>query len=291
MTAARLTLLAFAALLGACASPPPPGPRTVVIDFALQANGQPARCGATLGPLGVDARPATLRDARFYVQDLALIRADGSHESVALERDNWQDGQVALLDFEDASGACQGGTTATHHQVRGQVAAGDYVGLAFSLGVPEALNHTSTELQGPPLDIAAMGWSWQAGRKFAKLEVNPEGGVAKADGSRAASWYLHLGSTGCSGNPLTGETVACLRGNRVPVTLPRFDPARDAVALDLGSLLAGSQVGRDLGGAMGCMSGPDDPECPAVFTRLGLDLASGQPLPAGQVVFRVVPRP
>lgn len=40
------------------------------------------------------------------------------------------------------------------------------------------------------------------------------------------------------------------------------------------------------------MSGPDDPECPAVFARLGLDLASGQPLPDGQVpALRVVPRP
>lgn len=57
MHAYRFPLLLGTALLSACAAQAPSGPQPVVIDFALLANGHPARCGAPLGPLGADARP------------------------------------------------------------------------------------------------------------------------------------------------------------------------------------------------------------------------------------------
>jgi uncharacterized repeat protein (TIGR04052 family) len=223
----------------------------------------------------------SLRDARFYVQDVALIDDSGKPVPVRLQVNDWQDAKVALLDFEDGSGHCVGGTPATNTQVIGSVPAGHYRGVSLTLGVPESLNHTSPELQAAPLDLAAMGWSWQAGRKFIKLEVDPEGGVSKTDGSRANTWYLHLGSTGCSGNPVTGETVACQRANRIPLRFDGFDPATQAVVLDVAALLRDSRLAVDEGAAVGCMSGPTDPECVAVFKRLGVSLNSGLPLEPG----------
>ncbi|WP_211233770.1 MbnP family copper-binding protein [Comamonas composti] len=264
----------------------------MAITFEVVANGQAARCGTSLGALGSDAKRATLRDARFYVQDVALVGPDGKRTPIALTSNDWQNEQVALLDFEDATGTCVGGTSATNAVVTGTVPAGRYTGLAFTVGVPRTLNHTSTELEGAPLDIAAMGWSWQAGRKFAKIEIDPEGGVTKPDGSRSASWYVHLGSTGCTGNPVTGQTVSCLRSNRLPVVMERFDLNAQRVELDLTSLFQATRVSEDRGGAVGCMSGPTDPECGAIFQRLGLSLESGEPdVPGHSPLFTVGTKP
>lgn len=278
-----LALIALAGLAGcATTSPPPQAEQAVTLDFALVAGTRPVACGEPFGPLGRDQKTLALHDARFYVQDVALIDTAGQRVPLRLQINDWQDAQVALLDFEDGSGYCVGGTPGINTQISGHVPPGHYRGLSLTLGVPESLSHTSTELQGAPLDLAAMGWSWQAGRKYIKVEVDPVGGVSKADGARASTWYLHLGSTGCNGNPVTGETVACQRANRIPLTLPDFDPARQRVALDLAALFQDSTLGQDQGAAVGCMSGPSDPECVTLFPRLGLDLCSGLPLQPGQ---------
>ena len=274
-----LTLTAVACLAGCVTQSSVEQP--VSLSFALVAGEQPVRCGSAFGPLGRDPKRVSLRDARFYVQDVALIDDSGKPVPVRLQVNDWQDAKVALLDFEDGSGHCVGGTPATNTQVIGSVPAGHYRGVSLTLGVPESLNHTSPELQAAPLDLAAMGWSWQAGRKFIKLEVDPEGGVSKTDGSRANTWYLHLGSTGCSGNPVTGETVACQRANRIPLRFDGFDPATQAVVLNVAALLRDSRLAVDEGAAVGCMSGPTDPECVAVFKRLGVSLNSGLPLEPG----------
>lgn len=293
---ALLTLTAAAGLAG-CATTAPdtaqPPQQPLSISFALTANGKPARCGAPLGPLGVGKTAATLRDARFYVQDVAVIDAAGKTVPLALTVNAWQTANVALLDFEDGSGGCVGGTKATNGAVTGTVPVGTTVaGLSFTVGVPPALNHSSTEKAPAPLDSAALGWSWQAGRKFIKVEVDPAGGVAKPDGGKAPSWYVHLGSTGCVGNPANGDSVACARSNRVPVTIAAFDPSRQAVALDLSSLFQGSALTKDQGGAIGCMSGPTDADCGPIFARLGLSLADGKPVEPGRSpAFAVVAKP
>ena len=253
----------------------------VEISFALHADGKTVQCGTPFSEAGASAVKATLRDARFYLQDLALVDSKGQRTLVKLTPSDWQNDQVTLIDFEDATGACEGGTPATNTLVKGTVPAGQYSGLAFTVGVPVSQNHTSTELEGAPLDLAAMGWSWQAGRKFIKMEVNPQGGVTKADGSHSPTWFVHLGSTGCTGNPVTGETVSCKRPNRLPVVLESFDVTKHHVVLDLASLLNASDVSRDNGGAVGCMSNPADQECVAIFERLGLSLETGTSLKPG----------
>lgn len=280
----------FTALLGAglaCwGSQAQAGSQPVEVNFQLVAQDQPVTCNSGPFMLGSPPVPVRLRDARFYIHDLALIRDDGVPVPITLEQNEGQYLNLALVDLEDGKGSCTGGSRPIHASVSGQLPAGHYTGLSFTLGVPVsamgpdwtpvALNHSNTEAMPPPLDSQAMGWNWQAGRKFMKIEVAPEGGVQRARDT-ARIWTLHLGSTGCSGNPAQGDGISCSAPNRVPVRLDRFDPARDIVALDLARLFGASDLAHDRGGAAGCMSSPQDPECANIFERLGLRLGPSRP--------------
>lgn len=266
--------------LGGCSAPSAVGTEQggeVSIQFALNNGSEPADCHHDLPDLGSGHLSASLRDARLYVSDVRLIDASGKEVPLQLRPSDWQYADVTLLDFEDATGHCKSGTAGTNSQVVGSVPPGRYTGLTFTVGVPEKLNHTSTETSPAPLDLAAMGWSWQAGRKFMKIEVDPQGGVTLPSGRVAQSWFVHLGSTGCVGNPAGNEAVSCSHDNRVPVRFPSFNLQKQKVVLDLKQLFAASDLSHDGGGAVGCMSGTDDPECPGIFERLGLKLNDSTP--------------
>lgn len=263
-------LLSPLLVLAGCAVPPT---ETVSIAFSLESGGQPVACGWPVPGL---PKAASLTDARLYLHDVALVDASGRTVPVALTPSAWQRDGIVLLDFEDATGTCRG-NPATNTAVQGTVPAGRYVGLAFTIGVPSPQNHTSPTAEAAPLDLVAMGWTWQAGRKFVKIELDPEGGVVRKAGKPMATWNLHLGSTGCSGDPVKGETVTCATPNRVAVRFPAFSAARDRVVIDLATLFDGTDLGRDGGGALGCMSGADDPDCPGVFRQLGLNPVANPP--------------
>lgn len=270
-------LLAFALAAAAPLSADETGTEAIAIRFALEAAGQPLRCDSAPVALGSTARPTRLRDARWYAYGFALIAADGSRTPLQLEQNTWQHQDLALIDLEagvpgQASGC--NGSAATHDTVTAQVPRGEYVGLSFHIGVPGQLNHSNNVGAPPPLDLTAMAWVWQAGRRFMKVEFEPEGGVARS-GSPARTWMLHLGASGCTGNPASGEIINCTAGNRFEVRLPRFDAARDVVVLDAATLLQDIDIGKDGGGAVGCMSAPSDPECGPVFARLGVGTESG----------------
>ena len=266
------------------------GPQTISIDFAAKAGTQVAKCGTTLTGLGSGAVSAELHDLRFYVSNVALISDTGASVPVTLTVNDWQNSQVALIDLEDASGACAAaGTAALNTAIKGTVPAGNYNGVKFTVGVPSSLNHTDYAVATKPMDVKALAWSWQAGRKFAQIEVNPAGGVARpAPAAAGTTFYTHLGSTGCTGNPVTGETVSCERSNRMDVTMASFNVAAQKLVLDLAELYKGTNLNADLGGAVGCMSGTTDPECPSIFKALQIDLASGKSINGGasQTVFR-----
>lgn len=128
----------------------------------------------------------------------------------------------------------------------------------------------------------------------------PEAVKVNADGTvTVATWMLHLGSTGCKGDPLTGEIISCSAANRVPVRFAAFNPDKQRVVLDLETLFAGVDLNRDTGGATGCMSGPFDGECPPIFEKLGLNLKetapdandAGRPSKTGVKIFRVESKP
>jgi uncharacterized repeat protein (TIGR04052 family) len=273
--------------------------RGVAIEFVARAGDDAVACGDTLvSGLGSGAASARLKDLRFYVSAVELLRADGVVVPLKLAPNGpWQytapGGEaVTLIDLEDGSGGCWlEGNAETNAVVHGSVPPGRYVGLRWSLGVPESLNHSDTAAAPAPLDLVSMGWGWQAGRKFAKIEFSEP---SRGDWSSPA-FLVHLGSTGCTGNPGLG-TVLCTRSNRGRVQFDTFDPDTQRIAVDVRALVQGADVTRNLGGAQGCMSGATDPECQQVFAALAIDWqvdGSGSGLPLAdraQSVFRVLPR-
>lgn len=280
--------LMLALALAGCSMSPPKGDRPVALRFTMD-----AACGRDIA--GLAPVPVRLRDARLFVSEVALIDKAGRSAPVTLDQNIWQHQDTALLDFEDATEGCTG-TPERNDRITGTVPAGDYTGVAFTIGVPPALNHGPYEKAPAPFDLTAMGWSWQAGRKFIKIELLPQGGVQRPSGTPTSAWNLHLGSSGCAGDPVKGEAVNCAASNRIPVRLERVEPARDVIDIDLKALFAGTDLTRDGGGAVGCMSGPSDPDCGAIFQAMGLRLKptvdggadGGQPLPEGQRFIKAV---
>lgn len=234
-----------------------------------------------------DARPwgeggGALRstDLRFYVHGVELLTDGGERVAAELVEDGrWQAQGVALLDFEDAQGNCENGTPSQNRTLRLRAPAGAYTGVVFRLGVPFEANHQDPSAAQGPLAFTAMHWSWNGGYKFLRWEASREGG---------APTRLHLGSTGCEGT--VGNISGCARPNRPVVRLEAFDWQRDEVILDLAPLLQGLDSSQaSAGPSAGCMSDAEDPECPAMFEALGLDIASGEPAGA-PTIFRTAPR-
>ena len=296
-----LSLAALAALVACGGGDDNDTPTQAVnLDFDIVADGRAVRCGTAVAGLGTGSVEGQPKDMRFYVSAVKMLKADGSEHAVKLgANDDWNltvgDDGVTLIDLEDATGSCPTatGTAATNSRLSGTVAQGEYVGVKFVMGVPSALNHSDYATATKPLDSAAMAWSWQSGRKFAKIEVTDPAGAAGT--WTAKTFNFHLGSTGCTGNPVNGETTTCSAPNRMEVKLAAFNPATQKIALDLKALVAGEDVTVNAAGAAGCMSGGTDPECDTVFSALDIGWAadgtgSGQPLSAGanQALFTAV---
>jgi uncharacterized repeat protein (TIGR04052 family) len=255
--------------------------RALRLRFEARVGGEPFSCGSTyLSSAGVRFTPA---DLRLFVQDLALITADGVEQAVTLDvRPPWQLEQVALLDFEDASGACLAGTSALNLELFGSVPGGDYRGLAFTNGVPEVDNHADPTRLPPPLQAGSMSWGWLLGYRFLMAEVAEVGAPADAagvaDAAPLGSALLHLGSTACSGNPSV-EGIVCARPNRNRVRLAEFDPDLDVVVVDVAALFDGI----DLRQVTTCHSSGE--ECAPFFERVGIDWVDGAATD-GQALYR-----
>ena len=266
----------------------------------------------------------TLQDLRFYVSNLSLVDNNGNYVPVKLTENANQSRGVALLDFETGTGTCPAatGTAATYTTLAGAVAppaAGTtYVGIAFTVGVPQysndgvtpvvLLNHsnptqvTADPVTGAPatplpLQNSAMAWMWQSGRKFTKIEFTAS---AVAPALVGVSTLVHLGSTGCLANPAVATTTLvspCGSPNNMQVFIPTgFNPAVNKVALDLGALFAGldltasktwmsGKTAMNMNpGAMGGMGGmaATPVNVPAYFfNKFQVDLTTGQPINGG----------
>lgn len=260
--------LIFALAVGAlCLSAQQP----VSIQFKAMVGNVDLACGKSYPDVGTTKSTITPRDFRFYVHNIRLVDHDGKETPVELKQDDkWQLDNVALLDFENATGSCANGTPETNASVVGSVASGHYTGLRFTMGVPFEKNHTDLTKMPPPLNLTALAWVWNAGRKFARLDFSSTGAPR--------GWAIHLGSTGCTPDDTkTTIPTKCSEPNRLEVSLADFDPAKDIVVADLAALLQDSNV--DEAGKMmsGCMSGPRTPACGPLFSNLGLPFPS-QPL-------------
>jgi cytochrome c peroxidase len=259
------------------------GKRRISLAFRAVVGPERFGCGRTDGPLGKTRSKVTFSDFRFYVHGVRLIDELGEEHEVALEQDGrWQFQNVALLDFENGTGACANGTRETREVVEGLAPDRRYRGVSFLLGVPADKNHRDAATAPAPLNLTHMFWSWAAGYKFLRVDANVAG---------APGLLLHIGSTGCTeikppspaGVHLahgTGETMTCTAPNRALVRLPDFDPDRDLIVADLAALLAGSDLehGDPVYGP-GCTAAADDADCAPVFQALGLPFGDGPVVP------------
>jgi uncharacterized repeat protein (TIGR04052 family) len=250
--------------------------QSVKINFALTSGDELFACTKTFSGLGRANSTWTPRDAKLYVHDVKLINKAGAAVPVTIIEDGaWQHDGIVLLDFEDGTGTCSNGNAAKNATIRGEIAVGEYKGISFKIGVPFEHNHQDAAAASSPLNVTSMFWSWQAGYKFLRIDGATDGlpmGV-----------LLHLGSTGC----MMGDdnvVSSCANPNRPAITLTDFTQDK-AVVLDLKELFADAHLDADEGGAPGCMSSTDDPDCAPIFRNLGLPF--GDPSHTAQRAFRV----
>jgi hypothetical protein len=142
----------------------------VTIKFAGKVGNNAFSCGTNY-KLGKPVTTVTALDFRFYVSDIALIDANGKAVPLTLKQDGkWQYQNVALIDFENKTGACANGTIETSDRIVGTIPKGNYKGLKFTLGVPSNLNHEDSTLAPSPLNLTSLWWSWRFGYKFARID-------------------------------------------------------------------------------------------------------------------------
>ena len=247
----RLAILLAALLAAGCQ----PAKQPIELKFALFWDGAPMNCASEHAGI-------RLADLRFYVYDIGFTREDGSRHALDIAADDaWQGQGVALLDFEDGTEACLNGSGAMRSFVAGLVDPVHGGNLAFTVGVPEALNHENPMLAAAPLGYTDMHWHWASGYKFlrAAIETGDDG------------FFVHLGSARCEGT--IGDIKGCAQSNRPAVNIADFDPTVNVVAIHLDRLFASVDLGDQQRGE--CMSGPADGNCDGVFEALGLDRQTG----------------
>lgn len=258
-------------------------PKSYTIAFEANFGASAFVCGQTYAGIGTGATSAEREfqatDFRFYVSNPTLQLANGTEVPLELDTNDFQAENVALLDFENG---CGGGTVAESHEVVGVAPSDEYVGVCFDLGVPFELNHLSADAIDTPAPLTASGmmWNWQTGRKF--VRIDGKGNPTAANGGQ--SFFVHLGSTGCtSGAPTEAPAAPCTHPNVVRVCLDYDFDAPHFVVADAAALLAGSDVSKNANGAPGCMSGTGDDECAQILPRFDLPFTytgSTSPAPA-----------
>lgn len=250
----------------------------VILNFAAKVGDAAFACGQQYTGLGTRGSTFIPADLRLYLSDIRLIDADDRAMPVILDQDGvWQFENVVALDFEDGTPPCSLGTPQMNLTVKGRVAPGEYNGVRFVLGLPFSLNHLDSATSQSPLNLSAMFWSWQGGRKFLRIDEATD------------LFRIHVGSTQCQATiPTRPPTAPCGRPNRGEVILRDFDPATQTIVADLAALLASSDLETNQEEtAPGCMSGFEDGDCGPLFQNLGINFDNGLPDASRQTFFRV----
>jgi len=267
----------------------------VTIRFQAGVGDKPFACGENYSKLA--KVPVTVADFRLYLSDLALLDEKGQAIPLTLDQDGrWQYQNIALLDFENKTGACSNGTETTREVIVGQIPKGSYRGLKFTLGIPASLNHADATLASAPLNLTSLWWNWQYGYKFLRLDLEvgktatpahshdamhmKEMGAMKGmegmkgmGGGGGSSFLIHLGSAGC--DEPAGPRTRCQYPNRAEVLLPTFDPKKNLVRLDIAALLKGTNLTQNQPETgPGCMSEPNDQDCAGILAHLGMGKAT-----------------
>ncbi len=256
---ACLTVVAVAAFSSLASATP--APKKVAIRFRPMVGAEPFAFGRSYSGIGKSNATLTPSDYALYISNVRLVTADGKEVSVTLDQDGvYQNGDLALLDFEDGTGPCSNGNAPMHTEITGTVPEGKYTGVRFTIGVPFERNHLDLTTQPSPLSVTRMFWAWNSGHKFARFD---------AKSSTGKNWVLHLGSTGCtpSGSASVIPTT-CAQQNRVEVAFDKFDADADVVIADAAAVLSGNGVTPDANEV--CMSGLRSTPCAPIFAALGL---------------------
>jgi len=247
-------------LLGGCDDGAEPELR---LNFSAVVGGSEFACGQPFEVTGADGKAtASFSDFRLYISDIELTSADGTvFQAPIVEAAPWQLPEVALLDFEDGTASCSGGTTEMNKVIRTTAPKGDYTAVHFTIGIPFALNHGDAASAPAPLNLSGLFWNWNGGYKFVRID-------AKLDGARFVPF--HLGSIGCAMDQATGTVKSCVRPNRPRVSLDGFNPEVDTIVIDAAALYAEVAVTSE--DNEGCQSSPDTPECAGMLGAVGLSI-------------------
>lgn len=235
----------------------------VSIVFNAILGDQDFESGSCIEGIGENQRALNVSDFRFYISDVEAHRSDGDWETLELNDRPWQGDGVTLIDLADTE--TESGSAGVNNYINGQLPDGDYDRLRFTFGVPFELNHSDFAVASAPLNVGAMSWSWQGGRKFLRFDAKPCGDAA-AD-ANVSGVALHIGSTLCQGE-MTNITH-CENPNRSEIELD-WTPG-NAVVFDIDALLDGLDVYENTEGTSElCMSDPDDTDCEVIHTALGV---------------------
>ena len=203
-----LLLALLGGTLGGCDSADAPtGPVAVRLDVEAFAGGAAFRAGQ---PFTVDGRTGQLDVARFYLSGLTLLHEDGREIAVIA------DAPVTVRAQDESGAEIQHAVDERYVLVDaaarvpvalGEVPAGRYTGMRFTLGVDGLDNRAATEdfPAGHPLapQEPSMHWSWNSGYVFLRLDglldVDGDGVVDASTGTpgdpASGQWRLHLGLT------------------------------------------------------------------------------------------------
>ncbi|MEA5573502.1 MbnP family copper-binding protein [Calothrix sp. UHCC 0171] len=252
----------------------------VTIKFAAKVGDQPFNCGSNY-KLGKPATTVTPLDFRFYISDIHLIDNKNKSIPLSLNQDGkWQYQNVALIDFENKTGACANGTVETRNIVVGKIPQGQYKAIKFTLGLPENLNHEDSTLAPSPLNLTSLWWNWQFGYKFARIDFarltksQPTDTHQHKHGEKEAvnAFFIHLGSTGCQAETASQKpTTKCTNPNTAIINLANFEPSKNTIVIDIAKLVGDTNLTRNQENtAPGCMSEPNDKDCTGIMAGFGI---------------------
>jgi uncharacterized repeat protein (TIGR04052 family) len=199
----------------------------------------------------------------FFVSGLNTSQ-NGVEQALTLHDNDWQNDGVALLaltdcsaeqtNSEDPTSPLAGAYHATLQLAQPQHFAEDSH-LRFTLGIPFELNHLNPLSQKSPLNIPSMFWSWRAGHKFFRIDMQ----------GQQQSWVFHLGSIGCvADSAMRSPSMQCKEPNRIEFDLQKQQQGQ-VLVLHLDRLLAGLELNFQ----SACLMQPEQPSCQVLMTNLG----------------------
>lgn len=241
------------------------------IRFSAEMEDQPVSCLRDIRYQGSSGNATVrLRGLKLYVLNVGLVDASGNSTLLELDQNDWQHGNLALLDYDDGGENCEGTSPETNLDVTGTAPSGDYVGLAFTIGVPEDLNHTPID-GGTPKALSDVDMFTGAlyGYHYLKLDMST---VGEPEG-----YPIHVHASGCAVDEF-GNPAGCSGANLVVFEVPTFDPKTQQVTLDFSELLSRNNLDQNATTpppnnqptAAGCQSDTTDPDCQTFFTSYGL---------------------